>query len=49
MPIFDEQRRIKINDMITSASDVLSYLNSLLSSNSENEQILVDSCDYHNN
>lgn len=46
MPIFDEQRRIKINDMITSASDVLSYLNSLLSSNSENEQTLVDSCGY---
>lgn len=41
MPIFEEQREAKIHDMEQSSSDVLQYMNSLLSSYPQDEQMVV--------
>lgn len=41
MPIFEEQREAKIRDMEQSSSDVLHYMDSLLSSYPQDEQMVV--------
>lgn len=41
MPIFDEQRKYKINDMINNASDVLKYIDNLLPVYQNDESMLV--------